>query len=72
MASWAPDVVNHQAGLPRGWTLRVTERSANVWEVVAVDPAGRAASATDSDLETATAKAVEGATSIQRQLDDRK
>lgn len=70
MAGAAAGVVR-PAGLPYGWTIRVIERSVNFWEVSAVDPAGRTASAVDSDLEIAAAKAVAGATDIQRQLDNR-
>jgi len=64
-------VVVRPAGLPEGWTVTVTERSANVWEVSAVDSAGRTSSAAGSDLEGAAAEAVAGAVAIQRQLDGR-
>ncbi len=59
------------AGLPDGWTIKVIESTANVWEVTALDHAGRIASAVGSDPEAATLKAVAGAADIQRQLDNR-
>ena len=70
MADEAADLVR-PAGLPDGWTLSVAERSANVWEVSAVDSAGRTSSAAGSDLESAAAEAIAGAVAIQRQLEGR-